>query len=271
MNNFFLLNESLNISAILDFELGIKNLTEIFIIKNSDLDTFLYHEDFWNYETHLGFIYDIPNKIDNELVELFYKLFGSFNSIPNYITDEQCFDRIFNNDCNGFMGIDFSSTVITNERQIIDPTSFKLFKHKCAETIAYNSIQNFWANRTTLFPNLVFCEHVYGQIEHLSVNDDRFKLINNKLEVLNAFTNNWKDGAFEIKKLGLDNSPDTPTRVKSTSTLRTFSCPPIGDKIFSLHIKWYFGKEPFRMYYFPNEENHNVYIGYIGPKDEIGF
>ena len=107
-------------------------------------------------------------------------------------------------------------------------------------------------------------------IDYIKISN-RFKLIDEKLKVLDKFTNLWKQGAFQYKNLGLDNSPDTPKRVKDTLTLRTFTCPNIGNQVFNLHIKWYFGSEPFRLYYYPSNSDYKVYVGYIGAKSEIGF
>lgn len=271
MNNFFLLNEALNPPTISDIENGIRLLNDVVSARDNQTDVFIRHQDFWEQNSIHGYFYDIPNKLNKELIGLSIKLFNSFTPIQIYISDETDFDILYNNDCNGFKGFDFSGTAIPVNRQIVDLVSFNQFKLNCAIQNAYNSIKDFWDNRENLFPNLVFCDRVWNQIEHISINDDRFKLINEKLKRLNSFTSNWNSGIFEYKNLGLDNSPDTPTRVANTLALRTFECPIIGNKVFSLHIKWSYGKEIFRLYYFPFDINNKVYIGYIGGKDEIGF
>lgn len=271
MNNFFLLHEALNCASISDFENGIQELTIAVASKNKENDNLIRHSEFWNYQTVHGYCYDLPNMLNKEFIGLTYKLFDSFKPIEAYIPDEATFDSIYLNECNGFKGFDFSNTSINKSKQIIDLYTFNQFKANCNVQNAFNSIQNFWNARTILFPSLVFCDSVWNQIEHLSVHDDRFKLINEKLKRLNQFTKNWNAGVFDFKKLGLENSPDTPKRIADTIMLRTFDCPGIGGQVFSLHIKWSFGKEPFRLYYYPYEVDHKVYIGFIGPKDEIGF
>lgn len=271
MNNFFLFIDALNTSTLGDFENGIESLNEVVTQKNNRSNVFIRFEDFWLQNSAHGFLYDIPAKLSSEYIGLSVKLFNSFTPIPFDITNETDFDILYNNDCNGFKGFNFSRTGIPANRQITNLSSFNQFQLHCANQIAYNSIQSFWDNKEVLYPNLVFCDSVWSQIEHLSVNDDRFNLINEKLKRLNTFTGTWTAGGFNYKNLGLDNSPDTPTRIASTLALRTFCCPEIGDRVFSLHIKWSFGREFFRMYYYPNEVNHKVYIGYVGPKDDIGF
>ncbi|MBX9783401.1 MAG: hypothetical protein K2X48_08925 [Chitinophagaceae bacterium] len=265
------MNEALNPPALADFENGVRNLTNVIANRDNGTDTFLRHEDFWQYQTIHGYCYEMPTRINKELIGLSIKLFNSFNAIPIYIPNETDFDILYPGDCNGFNGFDFTPTAIPANKQITELISFTQFKQNCATHNAYNSILDFWNSRAALFPNLIFCERVWEQISHLSVNDDRFKLINEKLKRLNAFTRQWTAGVFDFKSLGLENSPDTPTRVANTLALRTFDCPGIGNRVFSLHIKWSYGREFFRLYYFPNETNHRVYIGYIGPKDDIGF
>jgi len=271
MNNFFLFKDALNTATLGDFEKGIESLNEVVAKRNDRIDILIRYEDFWMQNSAHGLFYEIPQKLSNEYVGLSVKLFNSFASIPIDIPNESDLDILYNNDCNGFKGFNFSSTTIPTNRQVTDLISFNQFNLNCANQNAYNSIQTFWDNKEILFPNLVFCDRVWQQIEHLSVNDDRFDLIDKKLKRLNAFTGSWTAGVFNYKNLGLDNSPDTPARIASTLGLRTFNCPAIGNKVFSFHIKWSFGREFFRMYYYSNETNHKVYIGYIGPKDDIGF
>ncbi len=271
MNNFFLFKGALNTETLSDFENGIKLLNEVVAQRNEKTDVFIRFEDFWMQNSVLGFFYEIPAQLKSEYIGLSLKLFNSFAPIPIDIPNETDFDILYKHDCNGFTGFNFSSTVIQANRQVTDLISYNQFTLRCANQTAYESIQSFWEYKIILFPNLIFCDRVWAQIEHLSVNDDRFKLLNEKLKRLNTFVGTWKEGVFNYKNLGLDNSPDTPTRVANTIVLRTFNCPVIGDKVFSLHIKWSFGREFFRLYYYPNEANHKVYIGYIGPKGDIGF
>lgn len=271
MNNFFLFKNALNSNTIDDFQKGITALNEVIVNRNKKKDSLIRYDDFWNQRCAHGFLYEMPQKLSKEYIGLSYKLFDSFTAIPFDFANETEFDTIYSNECNGFKGFDFTTTGIQLSRQITNLTTFNLFKDNCANQNAYDSIQSFWDCKETLFPNLVFCERVWAQISHLSVTDDRFGLINEKLKRLNLFTGLWQTGNFNHKNLGLDNSPDTPTRINATRALRTFQCPSLGDKVFSLHIKWSFGREAFRLYYYPHELNHKVYIGYIGPKDDIGF
>jgi hypothetical protein len=161
-------------------------------------DVLIRYEDFWMQNSFHGLFYEIPTKLSNEYIGLSVKLFNSFTPIPIDIPNETDFDILYNKDCNGFKGFNFSATNIPANRHITDLISFNLFKLNCANQTAYNSIQSFWDNKELLFPKLVFCERVWNQIEHLSVNDDRFGLINEKLK-MNTFTGNWKEASLIIK------------------------------------------------------------------------
>ncbi|PJJ06889.1 hypothetical protein CLU83_0003 [Flavobacterium sp. 1] len=272
MNNFFLLNEAIKDVTIEEFELGIEKLNKIQLASKKDADNLLIHEDFWQFKTDIGSMYNFTySLVSNELQILIPKLFGSFTATQEYFSNELDFDNKFPNACNGFLGINFSNLGISEIKQITDEELFKIFKETCNANLEFTSIKGFWEIKENIFTKLVFCDNVLEQISHFSVNDDRFKLIFEKLKILNNFTKNWKTGNFEYKNLGLDNSPDTPTRIRNTESLRTFTCADIGPKIFSLHIKWSFGREAFRLYYYPDNVNKKVHIGYIGPKDDIGF
>jgi len=272
MNNFFLFNESLNTDSVVELENGIKDLTEVLVLKQPNRDIFMRDEHFWDYETCHGFAYEFTYSIiDKELYPLTIKLFDSYTKSPIYISNEKDFDILFDNDCNGFQGINFSKTGIQQGRQIVDPTTFNQFVLNCKVKKAYDSVKDFWDTREVLFPNLIFCNEVKEQISSFSITDDRFKLIDDKLKLLNNFTGKWTEGAFNLKNLGLDSSPDTPTRINSTLKFRTFLCPGLGNRVFSYHSKWYVGNEPFRLYFFPESSNRKVYVGYIGGKEGIGF
>ncbi len=272
MNNFFLLNEALNTASITELETGISNLNSILAVKNNATDNLIKHPSVWEHNNGHGLLIDFYfSVVSKETQRLVPKFFESLNDYPNYISSEVQFDGYFPNECNAFKGINFSATSIPAATQVVDSISFNQFKNNCAVAKAHNSIPDFWNGRGELFPNLILCENVWQQIEHLSVRDDRFKLIGDKLKRLNAFTGKWTAGVFDYKSCGLDCSPDTPTRVANTIAFRTFACPEIGNQVFSLHAKWYFGSEPFRLYFFPEANNHKVYVGYIGAKDAIGF
>ena len=272
MRNFYLLESALKVATVAELEKGLNNLNSLIINRDQEHDNFIRNSSIWECDTTQGLIYEMFGGIVNdELKRVIPDLFRSFTEQDSVYLNHDQMDNDYPNDCNGFTGFDFSLSIIPVDRQVIDIPTYNLFKQRCLELKASVSIQSFWDNRNELFPSLIILDRVWDQIKHLSLADPRFNLIFTKLKTLNEFTKNWKTGAFDIHSLGLDNSPDTQQRINATLALRTFSCGSFGDKVFSLHVKWYYGGQPFRLYYYPNEPSKKVYIGYIGPKDEIGF
>jgi hypothetical protein len=272
MRNLYLFEKALQVNSIVALENGFNDLNNVILNRDKKIDNFICNPSIWVCKLKQGKMYDLYNGIVNsELQRIIPHILKSFNSHDKIYENHIQIDIDFPNDCNGFTGFEFSHTNIPVERQVIDVSTFELFKEYCLKCKAFSSLENFWNEKSTLFPNLVFCNNVLSQINHFSVDDDRFKLMTEKLKRLNDFVGNWKEGSFNYKNCGLDCAPDTPTRVKKTEDLRTFNCPNIGYKIFILHIRWYFGSEPFRLYFYPEANSHKVYIGYIGAKKEIGF
>ncbi|MBV5281901.1 MAG: hypothetical protein JZU53_05635 [Paludibacter sp.] len=272
MRNYYLLESALRVGSVAELERGLINLNSIILNRDQEHDNFIRNSSIWECDTTQGLVYEMFSGIVNdELKRVIPDLFRSFTEQDSIYINHNQMDNDYPNDCNGFTGFDFSLSIIPPDRQVVDIPTYNIFKQRCLESKAFVSIQSFWDNRNELFPSLILLDRVWNQIRHLSLADPRFKLIHAKLKRLNEFTQSWETGSFDIVGLGLDNSPDTPKRIKETLALRTFNCGLNGDKVFSLHIKWDFGAQPFRLYYYPNEPTKKVYVGYIGGKAEIGF
>lgn len=267
MNNFFLLNEAINIKNYSQFLTGMSEISSVVVNDKNAKDNFEKHESIWTLDIVVNNLFSNSGHSETAIIDFLGKLKSSSNYYPK-LAD---IDNAYPGNCNAFFGIDFTATTIPSINQIRGLHDCINFKAQCNPQVRINSIQDFWDHKADIFPNLEFCDSVFPQIDVFSLADDRFKLIYSKLEVLNAFTSKWKHGPFNYKGLGLDNSPDTKQRRKNTSDQRTFQCPNIGEVVFNLHIKWYFGKEDFRMYYHPNAADYKCYIGYVGNKAGIGF
>lgn len=120
MNNFFLLNEAIDIANFNSFKEG---MGELIAIDRQTNDVFLKHHS----------IYNLP------ILETLYSSFGYEEQIisqfieqlsisENYLSNEVIFDATFPNDANAFLGIDFSTLTISATKQIIDITSYKEWK-----------------------------------------------------------------------------------------------------------------------------------------------
>jgi hypothetical protein len=265
MNNFFLLNEALSFK---DFDNGILNLNEIIFNSDSLKDNFLKHQSLLNHQTNKGFFIDIIN--NSSKGALFWKIFRNFKEIPYYFNSLEQFNDKYKNECNGFLGFDFNSLEIEKNNQVVNLSDFYKFKNNCTQNFILESFDSFWKNRKVFFKGLEFCESVYNNISHFSVDDNRFMLIKEKLKRLNETSLKWKSGSFPHYQMGLKVSPDTKTRLIKSSTTRNFICPDNSIKEFSWHIKLSVGID-YRIYYYPDSNTQKVIIGVIGTKSELGF
>jgi toxin YoeB len=157
MNNFFLLNEALDTYTVLELEMGISHLNEITISRNREFDVLLKHGSIWSYSTRHGgiseFCYSV---VSPELQRLVPRVFESMQTHDTYFTNEVMFDAAFPNDCNGFLGIDFSRTAIPANRQVASHSAFLQFRNTCWTTkVAANSAEQAVILQQ-LYPGYVF-------------------------------------------------------------------------------------------------------------------
>jgi len=266
MNNFFLLNEALDTDSVKDFQFGLFNLNEI-VQNHEPVKDYLYkHQSLLTYSTKNGYVVELANSLPEG--KLFWNIYKTLKEHPNYLSNEEEFDNSHKNQCNGFLGFDFSKTAINELRHVINLSTFFSFKKNCLETLGLKTIQNFWDSRDDFFKGLIFCESVLSNILDFSAEDDRFLLIFEKLKRLNEFAEVWNSGAFPHYEMGIKVSPDTQARLKKSSSTRNYLCPDGTPKEFSWHIKLSAG---YRIYYLPDAITHKVIIGVIGTKDDLGF
>jgi hypothetical protein len=123
--------------------------------------------------------------------------------------------------------------------------------------------EELWTKRKEIFPNLEFCEEVESQLKKLGASKILYQVID-RLNTLNNYVKNWKDGAFNYddvnKKTNLRISPESELTLNKFGTLRKFTIPSQGKKIFDLHIK----TGILRFHFYPDDNTQKVYIGYIG-------
>ncbi len=269
MNNFYLLGDAFCANHRDDFNLGIITLNSIIVSEYREAeDRLLRHSDLLSHVNSLGCIGQFVNEIPH--VGLFWKIFSYFKESQVDLSDESIYDTTFPIDCNGYLGIDFSSCKVSSERQIICKTTYNTFKNNCIQKQVASNIHEFWKVREQYFKNLIFCDPIYDYLSQFSVNDLRFQTIKEKLVRLNEYAGKWTSGIFPHYEMGIQVSPDTPTRLKKSSIVRNYLCPDGTIKEFSWHIKLSPGID-YRIYYYPDPIIHKIIIGVIGTKSELGF
>ena len=123
--------------------------------------------------------------------------------------------------------------------------------------------EDLWINRTTIYPNLVFCQEVKSQIMKVGAS----KVLNqifDRLHALNSYVADWTVGDFDYldlnSKTNLRVSPESDTTINKFGTLRKFKISDGRKVVFTLHIK----TGNLRFHFYPDNASQTVYIGYIG-------
>ncbi|MBK9459242.1 MAG: hypothetical protein IPN94_07350 [Sphingobacteriales bacterium] len=117
MNNFFLLNEAIDITNFNDFKSGI---SELIAIEKQHNDTFLKHESLY----HLAIIGNLYANFgyEEQVISTFIE---QLSPTTNYISNEAFFDSEYPNETNAFLGIDFSTQNISPNKQITNDAAYK--------------------------------------------------------------------------------------------------------------------------------------------------
>ncbi|MCC7317678.1 MAG: hypothetical protein IT219_04055 [Bacteroidales bacterium] len=126
MNNFFLLNEAIDVSDFDVFKLGMSKLVAI---NKQENDDFLKHESVYNLDI-LNVLYSTYG-YEEQVISIFLE---QLSPVQDYIDDELAFELYFPNENNAFLGIDFSSTSVSLPRQIVDIDAYEAWKYYTMST-----------------------------------------------------------------------------------------------------------------------------------------
>ncbi|PTQ93951.1 hypothetical protein C8P68_1078 [Mucilaginibacter yixingensis] len=127
-----------------------------------------------------------------------------------------------------------------------------------------NKANELWDKRDELFKNLIFSPEVQVSLKRIGFSKFFYQIID-RLKALDSFAANWKQGAFETKEVNettnLRISTESDLTLRSYGTLRKFTVEGKGKKVFDHHIK----TGELRFHFYPDNSNHKIYVGYIGP------
>jgi hypothetical protein len=253
MNNFFLLNEAIDLNNLTDFKTG---MSELLIIERETEDRFIKHDNVWN----INIIASLYSNFGHE-EQAISKFIEQIKTVDAYINCEKVFDTTYEHMSNAFLGIEFSPTTVSAPKQIINSQTFTTFK---TNTLWDVTFRNLWSKRTKLFPHLQLCGEVEEQLSKIG-NSGYFKQIVDRLREFDNAVSNWSNGAFSYKdinaKYSLRISPESDKTMEKYGNERIFSLPKGGTEYFELHIK----TGDLRFHFFADNQNQKVYVGYIGP------
>jgi len=256
MDNFFLINEAIEVNSLDDFLTG---MSELIAIEKEIGDDFKKHESIY----HLDIINELYTvNFSGQVQQAVFKFIEQLTTINDYIPDEETFDDLYQNANNAFLGIEFYELQIDNLKKITNDISFKEYKIGTLKTnITFRSL---WSKREKLFPNLILCGEVKTQISGIG-NSGYFNQIIGRLESLNEAVENWDTGNFSYnyvnRNFPLNISPESSRTMDKFGNQRVFNLPNGGGtKHFELHIK----TGDLRFHFYPDNNKKLVYVGYIG-------
>lgn len=147
---------------------------------------------------------------------------------------------------------------------ICDNSKITFLREECKKD-KYSNIASgydFWDNKETLFPNLLFCENVKEQI-YKDPGMEHINAIIKRLEILNAYY--IGHDIFDIKTLGFNarSESDSVKNNEKLKKLRNFKKPDGSYSYFYNHIS-FTGIFTGRIHFLEDNNLKKIYIGYIG-------
>lgn len=253
MSNFFLLNEAI---VSKDFESFKEGMYELIGIVKEEGDEFYKHESLYSLSVYEHLCLNYGGFFEKTIAIFIEQLQMS----KEYIDCEEVFDKMFAGMLNAFLGIDFSETKISQQRQINNNDSYQKFNFDNLWNVTYRTL---WLKREKLFPNLILCGEVKNQISRIG-ESSQFNQILERLKEFDHACSSWGKAQFNYKEINkqfaLRISGESEQTMASYGNERIFSLPTGGTETFELHIK----TGDFRFHFYPDNKNHKVFIGYIG-------
>ncbi len=124
-----------------------------------------------------------------------------------------------------------------------------------------------WLKRNTLFPNLIFCDHVRGQIAGFSGNQPEFIQMQKRLYELEEYASKRSAGTFRSDDLPSKVTPESDTRGNDFASKLIRVCPDGETRFFDWHSRYTPGAG--RIHFFPLENSNKIIVGNIANQNEI--
>ena len=117
-----------------------------------------------------------------------------------------------------------------------------------------------------MFPRLLFCDCVRGQLEALGFTPTNMKIIKEHLARMNEYCERLcrEDIIPEYINMGVLASRETPVTLSRYGYQRTFLCPDGEERLFEWHTKQ--RGQNLRIHFYPAYlDCKTILVGYIGP------
>ncbi|MCE7926803.1 MAG: hypothetical protein DYG98_27510 [Haliscomenobacteraceae bacterium CHB4] len=127
--------------------------------------------------------------------------------------------------------------------------------------------QVLWLRRNELFPHLIFCEHIRGQISGFSPNQPEFIQLQKRLFELEEYAAKRKAGVFQADEIPTKVTPESETRKRDFANELIRLCPDGVTRLFDWHAR--FTPGAWRLHFYPLENTNKIIVGNIANQNEI--
>jgi len=262
MFDYYLLEEAYEKVGIEAFQNNLIRLNETIEICNETVDTFHYSQE----------LYDVSVADNVKVTDCIYYLLPDkqfcVTVLPRLLQKLKVIQRIHNYGelCNllgansAFWGECFQNKLGYCLCCSDDVYSFRFLK---AKTVVTASTLSMYAN--VLFKKIVLCDSAYSNLNNYS--QQEFKQILERLLALDNYNQSWVLGDFAPKNVTLTTSlnvsyeSDKTNNNPKLAAKRYFQLPNGKREYFEPHIK----SGNFRIHFYPQNSEHIIYVGYIGP------
>lgn len=127
--------------------------------------------------------------------------------------------------------------------------------------------QIMWLRRNELFPHLIFCEHIRGQIAGFSPNQPEFIQLQKRLFELDEYAATRTEGVFQPDDLRPKVTPESETRKRDFANELIRICPDGATRLFDWHARFTPGS--WRLHFYPLENSNKIIVGNIANQNDI--
>lgn len=262
MFRYYLLEKAYHLAGVESLQSNMMELNEAVVAYGSPDDDYYRSDDFWSVQVEKGrsiaqCIYSLPNQQFCRMV--LPSLLKRLHVVPPII-DYTALCSTFPNDIPAFWGVVFNPK---SDYELRNKQEQDFFRVEAAKKSVKASNLKEWGR--ILFRRIILCDSAYKNLKNYSSTE--FSQIVERLIELDRYNQTWSVGSFAPANVTLGTNlkvsyeSNTTNNNPKTSALRWFQVPNGDSKYFEPHIKM----GNFRIHFYPDEKEHIIYVGYIGP------
>jgi hypothetical protein len=127
--------------------------------------------------------------------------------------------------------------------------------------------EELWRLKSTMFPNLEFCDKVEGQVNGLDQSTPEFQQLLNRLFDLQNFASTWDGSPIKPTDFKTKITPESASRLRKFEKQLTIQCPDGVSRLFSWHARYTPGAG--RVHFRPLQDELKILIGSVANQNSI--